>query len=118
MPRFSFPDLTAGLQAEEQPEDAADDEVHSSDERREQDHQNDDDDRRSPHLVTPGPRDLLHLRAHFAQELLHPLEELHRTSLRRPGRGCPGRGDRTRTCNLRFWRPLLYHLSYSPIDRA
>src|ERR671910_2915161 len=26
----------------------------------------------------------------------------------------PGRADRTRTCNLRFWRPLLYQLSYSP----
>jgi hypothetical protein len=25
-----------------------------------------------------------------------------------------GRADRTRTCNLRFWRPLLYQLSYSP----
>ena len=24
------------------------------------------------------------------------------------------RGDRTRTCNLRLWRPLLYRLSYSP----
>src|SRR4051794_10551158 len=25
-----------------------------------------------------------------------------------------GRADRTRTCNLRFWRPLLYHLSHRP----
>ena len=25
-----------------------------------------------------------------------------------------GRGDRTRTCNLRFWRPLLYQLNYAP----
>src|SRR5699024_711755 len=25
-----------------------------------------------------------------------------------------GRGDRTRTCNLRFWRPLLCQLSYAP----
>src|SRR3954454_6732373 len=24
------------------------------------------------------------------------------------------RGDRTRTCNPRFWRPVLYQLSYSP----
>ena len=24
------------------------------------------------------------------------------------------RGDRTRTCNLRFWRPLLYQLSHTP----
>ena len=24
------------------------------------------------------------------------------------------RGDRTRTCNPRFWRPVLYRLSYSP----
>jgi hypothetical protein len=26
-----------------------------------------------------------------------------------------GRGDRTRTCDTRFWRPVLYQLSYSPI---
>ena len=26
----------------------------------------------------------------------------------------PSRGDRTRTCNPRFWRPVLYRLSYSP----
>src|SRR3954454_47360 len=26
-----------------------------------------------------------------------------------------GRGDRTRTCNRRFWRPLLCQLSYSPV---
>ena len=25
-----------------------------------------------------------------------------------------GRGDRTRTRNPRFWRPMLYQLSYSP----
>ena len=27
-----------------------------------------------------------------------------------------GRGDRTRTYNQRFWRPLLYQLSYTPIE--
>ncbi len=26
-----------------------------------------------------------------------------------------GRGDRDRTCNRRFWRPLLYQLRYSPV---
>src|SRR5688572_6782652 len=26
-----------------------------------------------------------------------------------------GRGDRTRTCNQRFWRPPLYQLSYAPV---
>lgn len=29
----------------------------------------------------------------------------------------PGRGDRDRTCNLRFWRPPLYQLSYTPLER-
>ena len=28
------------------------------------------------------------------------------------------RGDRTRTCDLRFWRPPLYQLSYAPRLRA
>ncbi len=27
-----------------------------------------------------------------------------------------GRGDRTRTCDTRFWRPVLYQLSYSPME--
>ena len=26
----------------------------------------------------------------------------------------PGRSDRARTCDLRFWRPLLFQLSYAP----
>ena len=30
------------------------------------------------------------------------------------GFSCCGRGNTTRTCNTRFWRPLLYHLSYTP----
>src|SRR5215207_9898686 len=29
--------------------------------------------------------------------------------------GQPGRAGRNRTRNLRFWRPLLYQLSYDPI---
>jgi hypothetical protein len=29
--------------------------------------------------------------------------------------GRAGRGDRTRTCNRWFWRPVLYQLSYTPI---
>ena len=28
-----------------------------------------------------------------------------------------GRSDRTRTYNQRFWRPLLYQLSYTPMER-
>src|SRR5690606_11624464 len=27
-------------------------------------------------------------------------------------------GDRTRTCNLRFWRPALYQLSYANVRSA
>src|SRR4051794_30425669 len=26
------------------------------------------------------------------------------------------RGDRTRTCDPRFWRPMLYQLSYAPVQ--
>lgn len=29
-----------------------------------------------------------------------------------------GRGNTTRTYNTRFWRPLLYHLSYTPMINA
>ena len=28
------------------------------------------------------------------------------------------RGDRIRTCDLRFWRPPLYQLSYAPVRGA
>ena len=31
-----------------------------------------------------------------------------------PNRLKDGRGDRIRTRGLRFWRPLLYQLSYTP----
>ena len=31
-----------------------------------------------------------------------------------PGFAAKNRGDRTRTCNPRFWRPVLYQLSYTP----
>src|SRR5258706_11007657 len=33
----------------------------------------------------------------------------------RGGRGRVGRRDRNRTCNPRFWRPVLCQLSYSPV---
>jgi hypothetical protein len=29
-----------------------------------------------------------------------------------------GRGDRDRTCDIRFWRPALYQLSYTPVVEA
>ena len=38
----------------------------------------------------------------------------HRSRNRRSGR--PGRGRGTRTPDLRFWRPSLYQLSYTPRD--
>ena len=34
---------------------------------------------------------------------------------RRPKPGMVRRGDRTRTCNARLWRPLLYQLNYTPM---
>ena len=34
---------------------------------------------------------------------------------RRPRPGMTRRGDRTRTCNARLWRPLLYQLNYTPM---
>ena len=37
-------------------------------------------------------------------------------NLNRLGVGCNGRSDRHRTCNLRFWRPTLYRLSYTPAN--
>lgn len=33
------------------------------------------------------------------------------------GVAIPGRGDRDRTCDLRVWRPPLYRLSYTPLER-
>jgi hypothetical protein len=37
-----------------------------------------------------------------------------RRQQREHGAGDGNRGDRTRTCNPRFWRPVLYQLSYAP----
>ena len=36
----------------------------------------------------------------------------------RPHGARTGRGSRARTCDLRFWRPPLYQLSYTPIARC
>jgi hypothetical protein len=33
------------------------------------------------------------------------------------GRNSLRRADRTRTCNLRFWRPLRYQLRHYPMDQ-
>src|ERR1051326_154776 len=35
-----------------------------------------------------------------------------------PPAGSDGRSGGARTPNPRFWRPVLYQLSYTPIDRA
>src|SRR5512136_1972774 len=40
--------------------------------------------------------------------------ELTRRPRREPVRKSNGRGGRSRTCDLRFWRPTLYQLSYTP----
>lgn len=51
--------------------------------------------------------------------LLHP--ELSRPDaplLRGPLIGHASTPGRARTCNMRFWRPLLYHLSYRSIKAA
>ena len=39
----------------------------------------------------------------------------HRPSSVHAGPMAMGRGDRTRTCDIRFWRPTLYQLSYTPM---
>src|SRR5207253_7916354 len=80
----------------------------------------DHDDSRSDDFVATRPGHFLHLRQHVFPSVAdggHPLLRLtddlccgclfHRSI-------CPGRPRGARTPNLRFWRPLLYQLSYWP----
>ena len=59
--------------------------------------------------------------------LFRPLPKTGRTGFRRPAgsgmsgsadEGDAGRGSRARTRDLRFWRPPLYQLSYTPAPSA
>ncbi len=72
-------------------------------ERRKCNHQ-DDHERGDPHFLPGRPSDL----GDFLPNLL---DELQRVM---PARNSNGRGGRSRTCDLRFWRPTLYQLSYTP----
>jgi hypothetical protein len=53
-----------------------------------------------------------------ARRCLPSTVELPRCFAAGRSRGMVRRGDRTRTCSLRFWRPLLFQLSYTPRCRA
>jgi hypothetical protein len=44
----------------------------------------------------------------------HMSERPHLPDVSRLSPGKRDRGDRTRTCDPRFWRPMLYQLSYAP----
>ncbi len=52
-------------------------------------------------------------RGNLARERLRGSQKTKRTSSEEPVRH--GRGSKFRTHGTRFWRPLLYQLSYTPI---
>ena len=62
--------------------------------------------RRQRSSITPGT-----LRVPWAVFFAHTKNSKHRKS----DTCCFGRGRRDRTLGTRFWRPMLYQLSYTPI---
>src|SRR5690348_15887649 len=81
-------------------------------------------------LFAGRPRDAAQLKPNAAHEFLRALIGHSFSGVRRSAGGLIhhevtprilgawtgiGRADRTRTCNRRFWRPLLYQLSYRPM---
>src|SRR5205814_9024840 len=94
----------------------------------EDDRRHQHDHRGADHLVAVGPGDLLHLRVGLAEEVTRgepPFARLRYDRIRFfvvhrfPGdSSVSGRPRGARTPNLRFWRPLLYQLSYWPASAA
>src|SRR3979490_372152 len=95
---------------EQQLHDEADDLVSHQEEQRRDDDE-DEDHAGGDHGLAPGrPGDLGHLGADFTDEFDWVLRHA-RTLLTN------GRSGGTRTPGPRFWRPMLYQLSYTPAVR-
>ena len=131
-------------QPEHELHQVADDHVGEQEEHRSQRHHDQHHGRRDPDLFPGRPRDLRCLLAHLFDEVkrvLHrspsahdPREPRDRAaqpchsgyvlvaaivlrgvaSIRNKSKPIVGRGGGSRTPNLRFWRPTLYQLSYTP----
>src|SRR3954471_4901672 len=93
-----------------------DHEIEGCDKAAEQQHRDDHDHRGIGQLLVtadslvlrfPGPRRFSKLGANFAEKVFRFWYHRERFKKTRPGG--------TRTPNRRFWRPLLYQLSYWPI---
>src|SRR5690606_26496436 len=99
--------------AEDRLESEPDDQIDEEEEQRENRSHDHDHDGRDPGLPPGRPGHLGDLGAYLLGKLegigpCHPqlLVLLH-----------TGRGDRTRTYDPRFWRPMLYQLSYAPVGQ-
>ncbi len=115
-------------------ENCAEELVASEGEQSDRYHEHDRENRCRNPFLTRRPRHALELQHDTANEglrtlMLHLAVRYRRSATRGHGftgrsairlmyqlssPGCSGRADRTRTCNRRFWRPLLYQLSYRP----
>src|SRR5918993_1191615 len=94
---------------EQQIYDEGDDLVGNEEEQR-RDHDEDEDHAGGDHGVAPGrPGDLGHLGSDFADKFDWILCPHDRHSSNN------GRSGGTRTHDPRFWRPMLYQLSYTPV---
>ncbi len=69
---------------------------------------------RSTQLLTIWPSYLVSFLLYLFVKLFH-FSQYHTTPINHLQHTISGRSDRNRTRNLRFWRPALYQLSYTPI---
>src|SRR6266446_8267921 len=103
---------------ENQLHDEADDLVGHQEKNRRHDDENEHH-RRGDHGFAPRrPSDFRHLLPHFTEKLDWVLRHTHRSGGTRAFQVLSsGRSGGTRTHDPRFWRPMLYQLSYTPAVR-
>ena len=92
----------------EQVHDLIEREIADAGEHAEDDRRDEDDDRGIAQLSLGRPRGFLKLTDHFSEEDASAAERVFHSE-------SAGRRGGNRTPNQRFWRPLLYQLSYTPV---
>src|SRR4029450_5426173 len=97
--------------AHQDPDEALEDDVEDRDVEAHDEADGEDEDRQVANLLARRPGDLLQFGPRFGDEASKATHVVGSTFGLCAG---SGRGDRTRTYNRRFWRPVLCQLSYTP----
>src|SRR5690349_18631063 len=111
--RASFTRVSSVIGLQHRPvERGVEQQVEDRDVRADGDRDGDDEQRQAHDHLAGRPGNLFQLGP--ALDEISPQTIDHRVLFLLSDAGRSGRGDRTRTCNRWFWRPVLYQLSYTP----